>query len=156
MSELPPGYLLGTDEPVLANLAKQVPDGGTILEIGTASGRSISILRDNSKNAKLYTIDIQDKIDIPGVTCIEGDSKKVEWDKPIDLLWIDGNHTDEYVKNDIERFSPFVKPGGIICGHDYTGSNCTVWRYVNQLIKDSPDYDDFRIESEHIWIARKK
>lgn len=41
-----------------------------------------------------------------------------DWQKPIDLLWIDGNHQYDAVKQDYEQWEPFLKVGGIIAFHD--------------------------------------
>lgn len=40
------------------------------------------------------------------------------WDKPIDILHIDGRHRYEDVREDFELWSKFVKPGGVILLHD--------------------------------------
>jgi len=40
------------------------------------------------------------------------------WDKPIDLLFIDGSHVYEDVLADFNGFFPHVKPGGIVAFHD--------------------------------------
>lgn len=37
----------------------------------------------------------------------------------LDFVFIDGNHAYAYVKKDIEAWSPKVKSGGLIIGHDY-------------------------------------
>jgi len=37
---------------------------------------------------------------------------------PLDLLFIDGDHTYDGVKQDFEMYSPFVKSGGIVAFHD--------------------------------------
>ena len=39
-----------------------------------------------------------------------------EW---ADVIFIDGNHSYDYVLRDISNYFPKVKPGGIICGDDY-------------------------------------
>ncbi len=39
--------------------------------------------------------------------------------EPIDLIFIDGNHSYEYVKKDIQQWSQKCRPGGILSGHDY-------------------------------------
>jgi predicted O-methyltransferase YrrM len=39
----------------------------------------------------------------------------------IDLLFIDGDHSYEGVKYDVERFVPHVRPGGYFVLHDYFG-----------------------------------
>jgi predicted O-methyltransferase YrrM len=38
--------------------------------------------------------------------------------QPIDMLFIDGDHTYEGVKRDFELYRPLLKPGGIIAFHD--------------------------------------
>lgn len=40
-------------------------------------------------------------------------------DESLDFVFIDGNHAYGYVKTDIECWSPKVKPGGLIIGHDF-------------------------------------
>lgn len=40
-------------------------------------------------------------------------------DESLDFVYIDGNHTFQFVTNDICEWSKKVKPGGIIAGHDY-------------------------------------
>lgn len=56
----------------------------------------------------------------------------------IDFVFIDGNHEYEYVKEDIEEWSKIVKPGGIICGHDYKkddGRKYGVIEAVNEYVE---------------------
>ncbi len=40
------------------------------------------------------------------------------WGRPIDLLFIDGDHSYEGVRRDWELFSPFVAPHGVVVFHD--------------------------------------
>ncbi|GGG13564.1 hypothetical protein GCM10007304_29500 [Rhodococcoides trifolii] len=40
------------------------------------------------------------------------------WNTPIDVLFIDGGHTDEAASTDFEGWSPWVKPGGALLIHD--------------------------------------
>lgn len=58
---------------------------------------------------------------------IEGDTKsRNTWlrldailgDNKVDLLFIDGDHTLEGVKNDWDNYRGFVKPGGLVVFHD--------------------------------------
>lgn len=42
--------------------------------------------------------------------------------RPIDLLFIDGDHTYEGVKQDWEMYSPLVRRGGLIVFHDISGN----------------------------------
>ena len=44
-------------------------------------------------------------------------------DNSLDFVFIDGNHTFEYVVNDIAEWTKKVRVGGIISGHDYWNSS---------------------------------
>ena len=51
------------------------------------------------------------------------DQAAIKWDRPIDLLFIDGDHTYEGVKRDFDLFLKWVRPTGIVAFHD------TLWGY---------------------------
>lgn len=40
-------------------------------------------------------------------------------DESLDFVYIDANHSEPYVTQDIEAWAPKVKKGGIVAGHDY-------------------------------------
>lgn len=51
---------------------------------------------------------------------IRGMSHEVEDQiSEVDFVFIDGNHTYEYVRKDIELYWPKVRSGGFISGHDF-------------------------------------
>jgi len=47
------------------------------------------------------------------------DDAAADIDGLLDFVYIDGNHTYENVKSDINHYFPLVKPNGVIGGHDY-------------------------------------
>lgn len=49
-----------------------------------------------------------------------------------DFVFIDANHTYEYVKADIENYKAIMKPGGVLAGHDIYFES--VRKAVNELI----------------------
>lgn len=65
-----------------------------------------------------------DEINKQKETLICGDStsdsiiKQAEELGPFDCVFIDGNHSYEYVKMDLENYAPLVKKGGIVALHD--------------------------------------
>jgi len=63
-------------------------------------------------------------------------------DESIHLLHIDGCHSYEAVKNDFEKWSPKVVPGGIILFHDITSRmlDFGVWKYWAELEKEYPTF----------------
>jgi predicted O-methyltransferase YrrM len=46
------------------------------------------------------------------------EAKRVLGGRPVDFLFIDGDHTYEGVRKDFEMYSPLVRKGGIIAFHD--------------------------------------
>jgi hypothetical protein len=44
-------------------------------------------------------------------------------DESIDFVFIDANHTYEFVSKDIAAFLPKMKKGGIMAGHDFNGAH---------------------------------
>lgn len=117
--------------PFLHCVATDMPRGSiNILEIGVRTGAStLSFLfgiEDRWDDSMLYSIDINDCSAVVKPfekvqrkwQFIQGDSQKVEWDKPIDVLLIDGDHSYEGVRADYTRFEPYVKDNGLILLHD--------------------------------------
>lgn len=74
------------------------------------------------------------------ITFIKGYFSEVAktWDKKIDILHIDGDHSYESVKNDYETWSPFVNDNGVILFHDtcvenFNGNEYGVKRFFEEL-----------------------
>lgn len=48
-----------------------------------------------------------------------------QWYQPVDMVFIDGDHSYEGCKGDIEAWLPNIKPGGILAVHDYKKATLT-------------------------------
>jgi predicted O-methyltransferase YrrM len=69
------------------------------------------------------------------VTEVRCDSLKLDWDQlptPFDLVFIDGCHYYDYVKQDTRNAVLHTRPGGVIVWHDY-GSIDDVSRAVDEF-----------------------
>jgi predicted O-methyltransferase YrrM len=66
-----------------------------------------------------------------------------------DFIYIDGIHTYEQVKIDIDNYLPLVKEGGIIGGHDYVGPWVGVKKAVDEKF-GTPD----KTYKDASWIKR--
>jgi predicted O-methyltransferase YrrM len=158
--ELPPEKLEGCE--VLHNrlaLLDRLPKGGSIAEVGVDSGDfSLQILT-RCKPEKLHLFDIDmtrltnkavlDAIAQRGspIKTHAGDSstnlRKVP-DGYFDIIYIDGDHSYNGVKRDIDAALPKLKPEGILVFNDYAVwspigmYHCGVARAVHELVCENP------------------
>lgn len=66
----------------------------------------------------------------------------------IDMLFIDGDHTYEGVKQDFQMFSPFVSSGGLVVFHDITDSK----RHRDRNVNVSQFWNEIKGNYEHYEI----
>ena len=124
----------GSEFAALLEVASMDPPR-TILEIGSATGGTLVAWRKAFPEARVIAIDLPGgpysagvQIVTPeGVELIVGDShqdealtkltKLLDGD-PVDLLFIDGDHTFMGVRRDFAMYGPLVRPMGVIAFHD--------------------------------------
>lgn len=137
--ELFSGAKLVTDRLALLDL---MPKGSFVAEVGVANGAFAAEIVARTKPAKLHLIDPWDS-PVPdfskeAMSQVQSD-RKAEIDAGIvelnrgysfdvlpgfendyfDWVYVDAGHEYLNVKNDLNALLPKVKPGGLICGHDY-------------------------------------
>lgn len=141
------GWLSDREGELLYNLAKNCKGKGVIVEIGSWKGKSTVWLAKGSKagnKVKIYAIDPHtgssehkkqygkiwtfeefkkniknakvDDIVVPIVKTSEEAAKN--FNKPVELIFIDGAHEYDLVKLDFKLWFPKVIDGGIIAFHD--------------------------------------
>ena len=150
------GWLTPMEGIVLTHMAEQCRSG-CIVNIGCAFGRSMQYICERA-NVPVYGIDLfitpdlieyKDRITRKPIL-IEGDSldrgiieRIIE---PIELLFIDGDHTVENASLDILNWVPKVQSGGYVVIHD------VFWDQIAEAcrcpevilaVKRSIDYEDF-------------
>lgn len=137
------GWMGESDCRALWNQVKNITNG-TIVEIGSYGGKSTIILANASPTSSIIAIDPYigyEDIEAQFLSAVKGFNiipKKVKsedfTDKlKIDFLHIDGDHSYEAVKKDIEKFVPMVKKGHYVFFHDYPVAEFGVGRAVNEL-----------------------
>ena len=126
-------------------------------EIGVANGNYSRYIMEQNPNLKMYGVDpyevyegykdyalnstikhlkeeATEKLkDFPGYTFVEKfstDAVKDFEDESLDFVYIDANHEDPYVTEDITEWHKKVRKGGIVSGHDYARVRSIEWRYA--------------------------
>ncbi len=77
-------------------------------------------------------------------------------DASFDWIYVDGNHLYEYVREDLSRYDPKVKPGGVMAGDDYGVAGWWedgVTRAVTECVAEH-DYGVISLRA-HQFVLRK-
>lgn len=144
--ELPEGWFHIGDIKRYRDLVSQIPNGGSMIELGTWKGRSLCSVADliQQKNIRVWAVDtfqgseneeqehneaktisIQDEFETntrifgihPKVFAMTTNEASKQINEMFDLVFIDADHREEAIRQDIENWLPKCK--GIIAGHDY-------------------------------------
>ncbi len=169
------GYLHLLEAKFLYWLAAQVPERGLALEIGSFKGKSSCFVAAGLPvNAKLICVDTWQNDAMPydsqtdvlpeflnntkkyreRIEVNRGRSLDVasRWSRPLDFLFIDGDHSYEGCSADLRAWLPFVKSGGWIAFHD--SSEPGVTKAIAELFPPAARTGD--CQSWSIFAARKK
>lgn len=139
-------YLYPAELPALKILVIQLPPNSLVINIGAGSGTSGLAILESRLDVALVTIDIENNDSPLGSLYSErgvmrqagfGNQFDVRWSQlhmdsklagrtwPIsgernpNMVFVDGDHSYEGCKGDIEAWVPHIVPGGIIAIHDY-------------------------------------
>jgi len=160
-------------------LARQAYHCRKILEIGTCHGASTRAMLDNS-HATIYCVDSwaggidtsygQVPEDWAYQTFLENmrDMRKrlrifkmYSHQAPkhlegleFDMVYIDADHSYSAVKQDIQNFAPFVREGGLLCGHDYEPGHPGCIAAVKELVSFPQKFGEMTwwTEREEGWL----
>jgi MMP 1-O-methyltransferase len=167
-----PGWLSDEEGEALYELARACTGRGVIVEIGSWKGKSTTCLGLGSRagNAvRIFAVDphadyrhgeFKENVERAGiadlVTPLKGLSQEVVdgFDEPIELLFVDGSHEEDDVREDFDKWVPKVVEGGIVAFHDTTWHD-GVRRVVAEKIYGSRQFKDVRFVIGSTTVARK-
>lgn len=155
--------------------AEKVQPGGQIVEIGGLYGGMTAVMGLANPEARITVVDefswhpikgrpaseeeLMRNVHLVGVTnvsVIAEDSREVgkAWDQPIDFLWIDGGHSYEYVKSDLDHFGPHAQ---VIACHDWDNPFWPDIRHaVEDFIAENPEWEVSHNAEMVVVLVRKK
>jgi predicted O-methyltransferase YrrM len=157
-----------------------------VLEIGTAEGGTLYLLAwASDPAARILSLDIREyepgrvglyrsfgrrtqRIEVMR-TDSRSDATRAEVERffahePLDLLFIDGDHSYDAVRDDYERYSPLVRIGGLVAFHDIVegpesavGGVPRFWREVRGELNDSQELVESRDQGGYgIGLGRRR
>lgn len=109
------GVDFGYSTLVFANAARDI-GYGTVTGIDLFEGDHLTGYR----NTHAFVLEWIEVLSLKNIELIKGDFQKIaqNWNRPINILHIDGDHTFEAVQRDFQSWSGFVQDDGIILFHD--------------------------------------
>lgn len=146
-----PSWTTEAERGEMIRLAQEVPANGLIVEIGGLYGGMTCVLGLANPQARIVVVDdfswhpLKDlkaspslllsncnSAGVRNVRVVAGDSRKVgaTWSEAIDLLWIDGGHSYEFVRSDLDKFGPHARR---IALHDWDNP---AWGSIREAVQD--------------------
>lgn len=152
-------YLTHAEIDLLTALAQALPAGPLVVNIGAGSGTSALAFLFARPDLRLVTIDVSSHDNPYGglynervaleaagflpserYRAIHGESIKVgqAWDGgPVDLVFVDGDHSYAGCRGDIETWWPHLVPGGVLALHDYEKVEAYQRRHPGAALTDA-------------------
>lgn len=128
----------------LRRLAALVPANGIMINIGAGIGASGLALREGNEKAYLISIDPVYEASVGCLLAEKGAFEQAGRTPPeqiqsesipagknwkrgkVNLVFVDGDHSEQAVRGDIKAWLPHIKKGGILAFHDYNVP-CPPW-----------------------------
>jgi 23S rRNA U2552 (ribose-2'-O)-methylase RlmE/FtsJ len=132
-----PGQFSIYDMEVLVPEVQKLESGECYLEIGVDRGRSLSIARKVAKDdVRICGIDLGEDPKVPGTIFTQGDSHQLSdlVSEEITVLFVDGDHSYQGCKKDIEIWFPKMKRNGTMLFHDCDETSPGVMWAVSEFV----------------------
>ena len=141
-AEARPGAFSRFDMQVLVPEVQKLGEGQVYLEVGVDKGRSLDIaMRMAHPSVDINGVDVRPDPGVPNTYFYQLDSHLSESaekvGKNIDVLFIDGDHTYEGCKADIDVWSKWVVPGGVMLFHDADDTSPGVVKAINEYCEEN-------------------
>ncbi len=161
------GYINEEEVDLLQGIAMRLPNNGFSLNIGAGGGTTALAVAECRPDVSITSVDMSpggplgglegernafDGAGIEHPTQILGDSKEVgkQWNgSGFDMILIDGDHSEDGIRGDIESWMPHLKPGGYVVFHDYTQP---MWPAVKKVV-DELIVPTYKLIGQARWLV---
>lgn len=133
-----PGAFSTFDMEICVPEIQKLKPGQVYLEVGVDKGKSLSVARMVAKKGvEVWGVDLREDPQIKSANFLRGDSKTIAyiWDRKINVLFIDGDHTYEGCKADIDSWYRHMAEGGVMLFHDADESSPGVVKAIKEFAK---------------------
>lgn len=134
-----PGAFSTFDAGVLVPEVEKLEAGQVYLEVGVDKGKSLSIAKMVAPDqVEVWGVDLRKDPKVKGTFFVHNESTKVakKWRKVINVLFIDGDHTYEGCKADIDAWYPKMSKKGVMLFHDCDATSPGVERAVKEFAEE--------------------
>lgn len=133
-----PGAFSTFDMEILVPEVEKLQPGQVYLEVGVDKGKSLSVARMVARQSvKIYGVDLRDNPNVPGTTFLQQDSTQAHINDEVNVIFIDGDHTYEGCKADIDNWYPQMAKNGVMLFHDADETSPGVVQAIEELAKNN-------------------
>jgi hypothetical protein len=138
---------------------EKLKPGQVYLEVGVDKGKSLSIAKMVAeKGVEVIGVDLCEDPEVPGTTFCRMNSQLSETadavDRTINVIFIDGDHSYEGCKADIDTWYPHMAKDGVMLFHDCDSTSPGVVRAVEEFVKDNNFKDVYYDPNQRCSMAR--
>lgn len=127
------------DMEILVPEVQKLRGNKVYLEVGVDKGKSLSVAKMVAAPAvRVYGVDLRENPEVPGTEFFRGDSPSIAkyWDRgEINVLFIDGDHSYEGCKADIDAWYPHMAKKGVMLFHDADETSPGVVQAIEEFAK---------------------
>lgn len=139
------GYLYPPEMAFLKDVSRRLfRENPRVVNIGIGAATSIYGIYEARPDSEIVAVDIDPLMGISQlreggiaqfVRLVHGDSKEIgkTWSLPVDLLFIDGDHSYEGCYGDLAAWTPHLTDGAAVLIHDYHSEN---WPAVKRAVDE--------------------
>ena len=143
------------DSAVLMPEVEKLEVGQVYLEVGVDRGKSLSITKMVAKpGIEVHGVDLRPDPKVPGAIFHRTDSFTFKLGKKVDVIFIDGDHSYEGCKADIDNWYPQMADGGVMCFHDCDETSPGVVQAVEEFVANNKFKDVYYDPNQRCSMAR--